>query len=176
MLSILTRPTVRTTTDTRRLRRQCRRLLTALDHTESDVTILLTDDKEIQDLNSRYRGIEKPTDVLSFSQLNNSAPQSAVGLPQTLGDVIISVETALRQVREGCLPRLAPALRKQGVDPTRWNLGDELIFLATHGVLHLLGYDHMDENDAQAMFQREAEILPGLLTRKRPRQGQVGSN
>ncbi len=108
----------------------------------AEISIVLTDDEQIQVLNRQYRGKDRPTDVLSFSQLEGeplaAEPEGMVGL----GDVVISVETAKRQAEEH-----------------RHSLQDELDLLVAHGVLHLLSYD--DETDAGAaeMRRHEAAIL-----------------
>jgi probable rRNA maturation factor len=94
-----------------------------------EVSVLLTDAPRIHVLNRQYRNIDGPTDVLSFSQLEDGAtPDKAVG---AIGDVVISVETARRQAQE------------QGKDPD-----DEMDLLVAHGMLHLLGYN--DETNAGA--------------------------
>lgn len=104
------------------------------------VTVLLTTDATIRDLNHRFRHKNKPTDVLSFpaTPLENAKPVERVA-----GDVAISVETARRQAAE------------QG-----HALTCELKILMLHGVLHLAGYDH--ETDAGRMQQREQELRAGL--------------
>lgn len=86
-----------------------------------EVSIALVDDAAIQELNARYRGKEQPTDVLSFAQEQEIA---IPGAPRLLGDIVVSLDTALRQAREGGRP-----------------LDDEVAQLVIHGTLHLLGYD-----------------------------------
>ena len=106
----------------------------------AQVTVLLVGDRAIRELNRRWRGKDATTDVLSFSQLEGEGG----GLhPELLGDVVISVATALRHAREaGCCH------------------GAELDRLVVHGVLHLLGYEHEgDAAAARAMRRREAAIL-----------------
>lgn len=105
---------------------------------------MLVDDAEMRILNHKYRGIDRSTDVLSFSQLEGERPE-AKGMPVVLGDIIISVETAIRQAES------------RGVLPD-----SELDLLAVHGLLHLLGYN--DETDAQAdeMRERESAILGSM--------------
>lgn len=165
MISILTRPSIRGRVDTRRLRRRVRRLLQLLGLEGAEVCILLTDDPEIHELNRDYRHRDAPTDVLSFSQYDQDEPFSSVQ-PLLLGDVIISVDTAGRQVEEGCLPRLEAALRASThtrAVPEAWTIDDEIACLMVHGVLHLVGHDHMVDEDAALMFAKEAEIIPRLL-------------
>jgi len=101
---------------------------------------LLADDESISILNGQYRGIEGPTDVLSFSQHEGEDEFAAEqGL---LGDVVISVETAMRQAAE------------RGAQ-----LDSEIDLLLVHGLLHLLGYDHAEPEQEKAMFARQAELL-----------------
>lgn len=99
-----------------------------------EVSILITDNAEIQSLNAEYREIDAPTDVLSF-------PMDE----ECLGDIVISMEKLLEQAQE------------YGHSPER-----ELAFLTVHGMLHLLGYDHIDEEDQVQMRAREEEILNEL--------------
>jgi probable rRNA maturation factor len=112
------------------------------------------DDAAIARLNADYRGTPRPTDVLSFSQIEGAGPEGG----HLLGDVVISVETARRQARERGRP-----------------LDEEVAALLVHGVLHLLGYDHeRSAAGARAMFAREREVaaaagLPALALGDRPR-------
>ena len=110
----------------------------ALDGVE--LSIVLCDDAFIAPLNRDYRGKNKATDVLSFSQREG---EYADANDPILGDVIISVETAQRQAAE------------RGHD-----LGRELEVLLIHGILHLLGYDHIQDVDADIMEGIEASLLP----------------
>ena len=114
-----------------------------------EVSIGLISDGEIQELNSQWRGKAQATDVLSFSQFEMPLPDWA----PTLGDVVISVETAQRQARQ------------QG-----HSLSDELVVLLTHGMLHLLGHDH--ETPEQRMKMAAAE--QSILALRRLRSGLVG--
>lgn len=105
------------------------------------LSILLADDATLRELNRRFRGIDKPTNVLSFPA-GDDAPEDA---PQTLGDVAIGFETcAAEAARDG-----KPA-------------ADHLVHLVVHGVLHLRGYDHERDPDAEVMERLEASILAGL--------------
>lgn len=146
------------------LRRRAKALLKAVDYPDADVSIVLTDDDEIAALNAEWRGKEGPTDVLSFAVMEAGLVLPP-GMPAQLGDLVISVETAARQVSDGCLPRLWPALGAP--TPPTWDLLDEVTFLLVHGVLHLVGYDHIEPADAERMFAREAELLPGLIRPRR---------
>jgi probable rRNA maturation factor len=103
------------------------------------LSILLCNDQFIHPLNREYRGKDYPTDVLSFSQREG---EFAFDEDAVLGDVIISVETALRQAEE-----------------KKHSFGTEMEILLVHGILHLLGYDHVDDDDASVMQAKEQEIL-----------------
>lgn len=119
---------------------------------KGQVTVLLTTDRTIRDLNRRFRAKDEATDVLSFSATNPLQNQEKIA-----GDVAISVETARKQAAE------------QG-----HTLGVELRVLMLHGLLHLAGYDH--ETDAGRMQRRERQLrarlgLPqGLIERAKPGQ------
>jgi rRNA maturation RNase YbeY len=127
-----------------RLRRGARRVLEALRRPEADLSILLVSDPEMRRLNRRWRGKDRPTDVLAFAQAEGA------GVPPDglLGDVVISVDTARRQARE-----------------RGHSLSDEAEHLLVHGVLHLLGYDHeRSVAEARRMQRREralARVLAG---------------
>lgn len=164
-VSILVRPTVRDLLDRSTLRRRAQRLLRALGEADAELTIVLSDDEEVQALNAQWRQIDRPTDVLSFSQREGLPPGLDPRL-QPLGDVVISLPTAQRQAEaEGCLPRLWPAL---GVtEAPAWGLPQEAAFLMLHGVLHLLGHDHEEPDEAAHMQALEAELLPWVLGMKR---------
>lgn len=113
------------------------------DDTEVDITIV--DDQEIHSLNKEYRNVDRPTDVLSFAldEKDENEPE-IIDAPEEhlLGDIIISAETAARQAEEfgHGLPR-------------------EMVYLAVHGLLHLLGYDHIQEDDKVIMRMKEEEAL-----------------
>ncbi|WOV85517.1 rRNA maturation RNase YbeY [Sporosarcina jeotgali] len=112
--------------------------------TELSVTFL--DDSAIQQINRDYRGKDQATDVISFALEEEGEGEAAVigadDIPRHLGDLLISVETAKRQAEE-----------------YGHSIERELGFLALHGFLHLLGYDHMTETDEKKMFGRQDEIL-----------------
>lgn len=163
MISLLQRATVRDRVAARTLRRRAHRLLFGLGRVEADLVIVLTDDAEIRALNRDYRGKDTPTDVLSFPQEQGEAMPLPPGMAPPLGDVVISVETAERQAAEGALPRIGAALAGGAGE---WAPLDEVTFLMLHGVLHLLGHDHIEPDDAARMQAEEARWLPGLLNRK----------
>lgn len=111
-----------------------------------EVSVTFMTDEEIRKINAEYRGKDKATDVISFALEEMSEGEIAIiqeeNMPIVLGDILISVETANRQAAE------------YGHDERR-----EIGFLALHGFLHLLGYDHMTEEDEKEMFGRQREIL-----------------
>jgi probable rRNA maturation factor len=176
MITVMQRATVRGRIHPETVRRRAARLLTALDRPEDDLCILLTDDAEIQALNRTWRQKDKPTDVLSFSQLEAEHPAPRPhGAPVALGDVVISLETAALQVDDGCLPRLWAALGSTETPP-RWDLLSEVTFLLLHGTLHLLGHDHEQDAEREVMETLEAEHLPSLLSgRAAPRKPAVAT-
>ena len=100
-----------------------------------EVGLRLTTDREIRVLNREFRGKDKPTDVLAFAQ--REGPTGALH-PQVLGDIVISVDTARRQAKRG--------------------LPAELLHLASHGLCHLLGYDHRDDAEERVMNARAAAL------------------
>lgn len=107
------------------------------------VSIVFVDKDEIQELNREYRGIDKVTDVISFAfeDTENKLPDSV----RVLGDIYI------------CIPRMKKQAKEYGHGEKR-----ELSFLTVHGLLHLLGYDHMSEEEEKIMFSLQDEILDGL--------------
>ncbi|WP_172369285.1 rRNA maturation RNase YbeY [Sporosarcina jiandibaonis] len=113
---------------------------------KAEVSVTFMSDEEIKKVNAEYRDIDQPTDVISFALEEMSEGEVAIigqtGIPVALGDIIISVDTAKRQAEE------------YGHDLNR-----EIGFLALHGFLHLLGYDHLTKEDEVKMFGRQKEIL-----------------
>lgn len=109
----------------------------------TEVSVVLADDEYIHQLNHQYRGKDCPTDVLSFA-LNEGEEPEIIDGPKVvlLGDIIISLETAARQAEE-----------------YGHSLERELAYLTVHGILHLLGYDHMIEDEKKEMRQEEEHIL-----------------
>ena len=117
-----------------------RQILNDSGRSDAELSILITNDEEICSLNRIYRDVDRPTDVLSFSQVEGEGPADALLI---LGDVVISWETAQRQ-----------ALYSGQNDLI------ELKRLLAHGVLHLLGYDHEgDEDAAREMREMEEKYL-----------------
>lgn len=114
--------------------------------THTEVSVVLADDEYIHQLNRQYRGKDCPTDVLSFALNEGEEPEILDGPEEILlGDIIISLETAARQAEE-----------------YGHSLERELAYLTVHGILHLLGYDHMTEDEKKEMRQEEEYILSFL--------------
>ena len=99
---------------------------------EAEISIILTDDAHIHELNRQYRQIDRPTNVLSFE----------LGDPQLLGDIYISLDTVQREAHDLNIP-----------------VADHTAHMVVHGVLHLMGYDHIDDADAVRMEKLETQIL-----------------
>lgn len=122
-------------------------VLTALRAEDAcELSIAFVNDEEIHRLNREYRKIDRPTDVLSFALLEAQSPSPAAsadaGAPTILGDVIISTETARRQA-----------------DERGHSFERELSILLLHGILHLFGYDHETDEEAQRMEALEQQLL-----------------
>ncbi len=129
---------------------------------ETELSLIITDDEAVRELNRRFRDVDAPTDVLAFGSVLRppsvlgpedqgygtkcagteehfvSAPES----PPYLGDVVISYQRALAQA-----------------DELGHTVAEELKLLVIHGILHLLGYDHQEEADAQKMRERDNQVL-----------------
>jgi len=122
---------------------------------KTEISVTFTDDNDIRELNSIYRGLAKPTDVLSFAFDESAGDVGGIAFADgsgihVLGDIVISVETAARQAAG------------YGHSFER-----ELGFLALHGALHLLGFDHGTEKERAAMRAAEESILTEMsLLRK----------
>ena len=134
--------------------------LKAHDAEACEVSVLLTDDADIEHLNRDYRGIDAPTDVLAFAMRDGE--DSDVN-PNLLGDLVISLETASRQVATGDrFSATHSSLDTKKHEVTHDSLETEVALLAVHGVLHLLGYDHQTQEEATVMFKKQKAIF-GLL-------------
>jgi probable rRNA maturation factor len=127
--------------DLKRLRRSIKKLMKELNCFESEISILLVDNKQIQEINKIYLHRDSPTNVISFAMTEG---ECATINPYVLGDVIISIETALCDAEKGNI-----------------NCMDEVEFLLIHGLLHLLGYDHENTTFAKAleMNKKEKELF-----------------
>ena len=111
-----------------------------------EASILLTGDDHIQELNHEYRGMDKPTNVLSFATLDGEDGASFPSGAQThIGDIVIAYDTLAREADE------------MGI-----TFKNHYIHLLIHGTLHLLGYDHMEDEEAELMESIEIQILSGL--------------
>jgi len=106
----------------------------------AEVSVVLTDDSEQRELNRQWRGIDKSTNVLSFPQLEPFAPVEGL-----VGDIILARETLEREAGE------------MGI-----GFNDHFTHLVVHGFLHLLGYDHIEDDEAEEMEGLETEILATL--------------
>ncbi len=109
-----------------------------------ELSIVLADDATVRTLNRDYRRQDKPTNVLSFAALEGDAPLPPTG-PILLGDVILAYETSVGEAAHERKP-----------------LAHHLSHLVVHGVLHLLGHDHEDDTDAEAMERMEIAVLAAL--------------
>lgn len=115
------------------------------DTDEAELAIMLTDDAGIRTLNGNWRGIDKPTNVLSFPALQPAGGTGADDAPRMLGDIAIAYETTRREADDEQKP-----------------FDHHLSHLAVHGFLHLIGYDHEKDDDAEIMEALETEILAQL--------------
>lgn len=109
---------------------------------DCEVSIFLTDDVEIQKLNKLYRNVDKPTDVLAFAMREGIDGNLN---RQILGDVVISIPTAQRQA-----------------NTYGHSIYAEISLLVAHGILHLLGYEHEKEHEAEVMWQKQSDVLYSL--------------
>lgn len=107
----------------------------------AELTVVITDDERVRELNHRYRGVNLPTDVLAFEGTAEGFVEAPGSIPY-LGDVVISY------------PRVRAQAEEQGHSPDR-----ELALLVIHGVLHLLGYDHTTSEEEAIMWARQEAIL-----------------
>ncbi|HAQ08628.1 MAG TPA: rRNA maturation RNase YbeY [Bacillus bacterium] len=115
--------------------------------TGSELSVTFVSNERIQEINREYRDKDRPTDVISFAMEELGEGELEVigaDIPRVLGDIIISV----------------PKAREQA-DEYNHSVMRELGFLAVHGFLHLLGYDHITKEDEKKMFERQKEILDG---------------
>lgn len=143
------------------LRRAVREAAAALSTRRGELAIVLTDDSAIRLLNRQWRGIDKATNVLSFPT------EDAWGKPPLMGDIVLAHETIAREAHDEGKP-----------------VAHHLAHLAVHGFLHLLGYDHQRDEDADVMEEIERKILrrldipdpyrPHAETAKRPQKRAPG--
>lgn len=111
------------------------------------INLCLSDDTEVHTLNRDFRGMDKPTNVLSFAAIDNEEFDKNLELFDEieLGDIIIALETMQREAEE------------KGI-----SLHDHFCHLLTHGILHLLGFDHIENDEAEYMEEFETNILQQL--------------
>lgn len=110
-----------------------------------EISIILVDAEEIHQINRDYRNIDRPTDVISFALKDSDDDFFIDEVDLELGDIFINIEAVVNQARD------------YGHSECR-----EISFLCTHGILHLLGYDHMNEEDEKVMFGLQDVILDGF--------------
>jgi probable rRNA maturation factor len=114
-------------------------MLASLGLEDAELSVLLTDDRRIQELNREHRGKDKPTDVLSFPLDEDEVD---TGSPRLLGDVVISLDTAERQARG-----------------RGRSLVEEVRFLLAHGILHLIGHDHAEPEEKRIMVAATRRLV-----------------
>lgn len=121
---------------------------------DAEIGLVLVDDKTIHHLNKSYRGVDRPTDVLSFALQEKGEGEPDIHFDPSLdgqegdnvlGDIVISVETAHAQAKE-----------------YGHSFAREIVYLAVHGTLHLLGYDHIADEQSSEMRQKEEQVLEKL--------------
>lgn len=131
---------------------ECVKSFEAIRDTGFDVSIYIVDDEQIQKINLEHRGMDKPTDVLSFpmNEMHNGTSSESLDVDEEtgnilLGDIIISLPTCNRQA-----------------DEYGHSFEREFAFLLSHGMMHLLGFDHMNDHDAEKMFGAQEKVLNSL--------------
>jgi probable rRNA maturation factor len=129
--------------DERLLKKAIQMTLESVDRTDADVTLQLTDNEEMRQINLTYREIDHTTDVLSFNQ-DYVDPETQ---RYYLGDILISVEQAQSQAQDN-----------------NHSLSEECAFLAIHGTLHLLGYDHSNQPEKEEMCEKQDKLFRALFT------------
>ena len=126
--------------DARALKTALRKLLTSLDRGDAAISLTLVDDRAIRELNREHRGKDKPTDVLSFP-----LEPEPFAHEKLLGDIVISIDTARRQAADYDAP-----------------LQREVERLMIHGLLHVLGHDHMEPDKRAAMEAEERRLADAI--------------
>lgn len=137
--------------------KRCLEAAAAIEGVKGEVSVSFVDNDRIHELNREFRGVDRPTDVLSFAMNEQGEDELDIyvdeaemdDFPNMLGDIVISIPKAQEQAGD------------YGHSFER-----EVGFLAVHGFLHLIGYDHMTQADEKEMFSRQEEILQAIgLTR-----------
>ena len=119
-------------------------------HPQADLSILLVDEAHMEELHKEWMDLPGPTDVLSFPMDElRSAPVGVEPKPGMLGDIVVCPSVAARQALESGHATM-----------------EEILLLVTHGILHLLGYDHADEGEKAKMFELQRRLLLTFLARK----------
>jgi len=108
----------------------------------SEVSVTFVDNKTIREINKEYRNKDSETDVISFALNDDESDVFDEVIPNLLGDIIVSYPKMVQQAEE-----------------YGHSINRELGFLVVHGFLHLLGYDHMNEEEEKVMFKRQEELL-----------------
>jgi probable rRNA maturation factor len=121
-----------------------RRAAALLAPADASINVVVVDDRAMRRLNRRYRGKDRPTDVLSFSYRRVGTPRTAAR--DAIGDVVVSHQTLARDAR------------RMGVEAR-----DLAVRIVVHGFLHVLGYDHESKTDAARMERRERSLLKKIL-------------
>ena len=116
---------------------------------EYSASVIFVNPEEIHEINKTYRGIDRPTDVISFALIDSEDDYEMMEDDNELGDIFINVEAIRNQAKE-----YGHSLRR------------EVCFLFTHGLLHLLGYDHMEEDEEKEMFALQDVILDEIVPKK----------
>ena len=127
-------------------------------HSLAELSVLLVDTPTMTGLHERWMGEPGPTDVLAFpmDELDTARPDAPEPGPALLGDIVLCPSVAVRQARAA-----------------GHSMDDELVLLATHGVLHLLGYDHMEPEEEKEMFGLQQKLIDGW--RSAPREPVTGA-
>jgi rRNA maturation RNase YbeY len=136
------------TIDRARLSRLAQKVLMEVGESSADVCLSLVGDRRMRGLNLRFRGKDRSTDVLAFAARDARAPRAMRQPSRPLGDVVISVPTAMRQAK-----------REQR------SLDEEIVTLLVHGILHLCGYDHERSKGEALRMQRRERIVRRSLGR-----------
>ena len=109
-----------------------------------ELSVIFVDDKRIHEINREYRQIDRSTDVISFA-LEDSEQYYIEGMPREIGDIFISIDHAKMQAEE-----------------YGHSIERELAYMIVHGFYHLMGYDHMNDEDKKAMREKEEKVLKSL--------------
>lgn len=133
--------------DFRTISDTCERILNIDGH--NCVSIIFVSANAIHEINREYRHIDRATDVISFALQDSEDTYEVMDLEIELGDIFINVEAIRQQAKE-----------------YKHTLRREVCFLFTHGLLHLLGYDHMTEEDERVMFALQEDILHDIVPKK----------